>query len=79
LQNFYELDPTGTTQDLFQVDVFGAGLGNYISTGPAGLLDELTVEGIGNFALPLFDIPATASTAAATETGALLADLAAMF
>jgi len=79
LQNFYESDPTGTTQDLFQIDIFNVGLGDYISTGPAGLLDELTVEGIGNFAIPIVDIPASASTAAATDAGSLLPDLAAMF
>lgn len=79
LQNFYESDPTGTTQDLFQIDILSAGLGNYISTGPAGILDELTVVGIGNFAIPILDIPASASSGAATDAGALLPDLAAMF
>lgn len=79
LQNFYESDPTGTTQDLFQIDILSAGLGNYISTGPAGILDELTVVGIGNFALPIFDIPATTSAAVATDGGSLLSELAAMF
>jgi hypothetical protein len=79
LQSFYESDPTGTTQELFQIDILNVGLGNYISTGPAGLLDELTVEGIGNFAIPILDIPASASTGAATDAGALLPDVAALF
>lgn len=79
LQDFYETDPTGTTQELFQIDIFNIGLGDYISTGPAGLLDELTVEGIGNFAIPILDIPATASTGAATDAGSLLSDLTTLF
>lgn len=79
LQNFYESDPTGTTQDLFQIDVFTAGFGNYISTGPAGILDELTVEGIGNFAIPILDIPFTTPTAAVEDAGSLWSDIAALF
>jgi hypothetical protein len=80
LLNDYESDPTGTTQDGFQIDLFTQ-LGNYFSTGAAGTLDELTIQGFGpfSFALPLFDIPATASTGAATDGGSLLSDLATMF
>lgn len=82
LGNAYESDPTGTTQDFFSLDV-GVQLGNYFSTGPAGTLDELTFQGPGfpfiPFAIPILDIPATASTAAATDTGSLLPDLATLF
>ena len=82
LQNFYESDPTGTTQDLFQVGIGLTAVGDYISSGPAGLLDELTFQGfinLPNFAIPILDIPASASTAAATDGGSLLSDLTAIF
>lgn len=82
LGNAYESDPTGTIRDFFQLDV-GVQLGNYFSSGPAGTLDELTFSGPGfpffPFAIPILDIPATASTGAATDAGALLPELAALF
>lgn len=80
LHNFYESDPTGVTQDLFRIDPLY--FGNYFSTGPEGTLDELVFFAPfpgGTFAIPLFDIPATASTADATDIGALWSDIAAMF
>lgn len=79
LQNFYESDPTGTTQDLFQVGFFPA-VGNYISIGPAGLLDELTFQGVPiDFAIPILNIPFTAPTAAVEDAGSLWSDIAALF
>ncbi|MGB6208154.1 hypothetical protein [Mycobacterium sp.] len=79
LVNYSESDPTGTTQDWFQIPALQ--VGDYFSTGPAGTLDELTFQGLGpfSFVVPLFDIPAAASTAAATDTSSLLSDLSAMF
>ncbi|WIM88123.1 hypothetical protein PT015_00935 [Candidatus Mycobacterium wuenschmannii] len=76
VQNYYELDPTGTTQDLFGFGIVGNGVENYISIGPAGTMDELIVQG---FVFPIFDIPATASTGAAIDGGASLFDLSNLF
>lgn len=79
LQDYYESDPTGTTQELFQINLFGTAVGNYISSGPNGLLDELTYIGFGVFAIPILDIPAAASTAAVADAGSLWSDFAATF
>lgn len=82
LGNDYESDPTGTTRDFSSIDL-GVQLGNYFSTGPAGTLDELTFQGPGfpfiPFAIPILDLPAAASTAAATDAGSLWSDIAALF
>lgn len=80
LGNDYESDPTGTTRDFFSIDL-GVQLGNYFSTGPAGTLDELTFQGAGifPFAIPILDIPAAASTAAAADFSTPWSDIAAIF
>jgi hypothetical protein len=76
VENYYELDPTGTTQDLFGFGIVGNGVENYISTGPAGVMDELIVQ---HFVFPIFDIPATASSGAAIDGAASLFDLPNLF
>lgn len=74
LQNFYESDPTGVMQDLFQINFGSAAVfGNYFSTGPTGTLDELIF--LTNYVVPILDIPAAAST----DAGSLWSDIAAMF
>jgi hypothetical protein len=78
LQNFFESDPSGSTQDLFQINFLSdAVLGNYYSTGPTGTLDELIF--FTNDVVPILDIPASASTGAATDAATLWSDLTAMF
>lgn len=74
LQNFYQSDPTGAIQDLFQINFGSAAVfGNYFSTGPTGILDELIF--FGNTVVPILDIPA----AAATDDGSMWSDIAAVF
>ena len=80
-ENFYTSGPTGSTQDLFQIDFLtNPVFANYYSSGPDGTLDEWLFP--GGVHIPIIDIPGADSMTANFDPGdgsELWPDLAGLF